>query len=302
MSTPQAVKDAATKADEELEARQKGGPKPSDTPPEPAAESLDQKLEKLEARFSTLQGKYNAEVAAVRPEIDELKRQNDELKGQLEESRKGAQRPATQRYLSDDEIENADGDTLDRTGRVARGVSEELVAPLQKSQQEIANEVDRIRKSTELTAFWYEVERLAPGARAANGDPESGIDADPHFEQWLDATSSPTPGMTMRQHGRMVLSSGNIPAIAAFFNLFLQADKPAPQPEVPARHVAVAPAVSGAPLPADDDKLTMADLQRMGKRAEELARQGRINEATEITDQMTDAVAQGRVTGQLAAE
>lgn len=110
-------------------------------------------------------------------------------------------------------------DSVDARMQPMESKLSELEAERQRLAREREELAQRDAKRAKADAFWNEVEKLAPGARAVNGDPTTGIPPDPQFSEFLDSVDDAT-GMTWRERASSAMQAGRIPGVAAVFNGF----------------------------------------------------------------------------------
>jgi hypothetical protein len=110
-------------------------------------------------------------------------------------------------------------DSVDARMQPMESKLSELEAERQKLAREREELAQRDAKRSKAEAFWNDVEKLAPGARAVNGDPANGIPADPQFSEFLDSVDEVT-GMTWRERASSAMQSGRIAGVAAVFKGF----------------------------------------------------------------------------------
>jgi len=104
----------------------------------------------------------------------------------------------------------------------------ELDAERQRIAQEREQLTQREAKRSAVDSFWNEVEKLAPGARMLNGDPDEGIPGDDQFIAFLD-TVDPDTGLKWRDRAVMARDAKRFDLVAAVFNAFFKTRRDAPK-------------------------------------------------------------------------
>jgi prefoldin subunit 5 len=288
MPSPQAVKDAAKKADEMILALAKGEPQasaeplavPPETPepmqptqpeplpsapalqnpqaaptsgPDPVVATLTEKLAKLEQQYKSLQGMF----AAKNNQVEQL----TELLAEMTQAPPQPQQPETKaerkRRVTAEDEEAYGADLIDFSSRVAQDILDEQVskfearvAQLEAENNSLKQQVGGVTKEAAITAQERFVKSLRTGLKeSANADFDT-INMDPKFEEWIK--SSPSRFKLFST----AVGERDMPGTLNFYELYAiqtvaKAVKPdAPTKQDPRLERQVMPGKSNSPAPA----------------------------------------------------
>ncbi len=181
-------------------------------------------FEKVKSRLDVLLGKYNSEVPRYAARVKELERENDGLLDQVEQLANVPAEPnpeAYKKYLTEEEQADLDESYTNIQVKMARGIAEEIaeqrVGNLTGQIRDLKTTISELRSAqsdTASSAFWKDVDALAPGAAVANAS------NDPGWVAFLGGVD-PTSRLTYREIGIAAINRSDAAAVANLFNLYL---------------------------------------------------------------------------------
>lgn len=251
---------------------------------------------KWEQRYKTLKGMYDAEVPRLHAQVKELTAAIAQLQAQQAPAAP-APAPATQKLVTDEDVQAFGEDLIEVQRKVAREVAAEFrteIDALKAQNAQLQQQLGQTGQQVAETSFDQRLHRLVPDFSALNDDPR--------WIAWLDEVDPMLRG-PRRIAAQEALNRGDAEGVAHYVDLFRQSIAPAAQPAPAADKAAelerqIQPRrAAGNGAPAPQGKLyTAANISEMFGRAARLSASGQIDEARKLEAEIDAAYMEGRVT------
>lgn len=269
----------------------------AEKPKQPADEPADV----WERRYKTLKGKFDAEVPRLSSQVKELSSQLDKALSKIDSL---AQQPkadlATERLVTDKDVEAYGSDLIDVIDRKAREVAQEMVnsrvSKLEAENARLLEEQDRVverQGANDRRSYLQELGQLVPDWSAINDDPG--------FIGWLEEID-PLSGVARQEYLNNAYGTFDVARTATLFNAYTQATAPPPPDDTASRQLQrqVQPGTSRAaprttPTSADEQIISTQDIEEFYTAVRRGQYRGKEDEMAAIEAEIDKAVATGRV-------
>lgn len=201
--------------------------------------------------------------------------------------------PEYLKYVTEELKDQYGDEFFDVVSLVARGVAESETREL----REVADKVNGHEARRVANEFWQDVESLAPGALAINGDKSRGIPCAQGWGSYLDEPTIPGGMVTRREEIERAISSGSADVFAAIVKDYQTKDGTKPQsPQARIREQAAPKSTGGASSVQDDDSRRQIMQSEVDDFTARAARgEVSVEEADEKMNEFAIAHKQGRI-------
>ena len=172
-------------------------------------ELLKKQLAFEQHRNDSLQGRIDSQLRPMNDLVQSLRQEVAELRG------REPVEPAYRRALKPEELEAIGEPTAELNAKVAQTVVADALGAYQSQMEARLAQMEGQLLQRSSATLWDSVDKLAPGAKAANECP------DPRWVQFLSGVD-PASGRSRQALGEAAASSGDVRRLAALYQEFAE--------------------------------------------------------------------------------
>lgn len=269
-------------------------PKPVESTPTPTEPVVAE--EKWEQKYKTLKGMYDAEVPRLHADLRELKAQVDSLRKASETKPVEPAKPkATEKLVTDADVEAFGSDLIEVQRKVAREVAAEFRGELDAMRAEnekLREQLTSTGTQVSEASFEQRLYRMVPDFETVN--------ADPKWIAWLNEVD-PLLRAPRSSVAQQAFNRGDAEGVAHYVAMFKKSVAPveptADKTEELERQIQPNRSATSTPPTSQKGKVyTNADIEKMFRKATDLGVKGRTDEAKKLEAEIDAAFMEGRVT------